>query len=843
MRKLASCFLLLISLVWSTVAFGQVSGNILADMVSREIMDGSQASWGKEVFKFADMKVPKVKNGTLALPFKSDQKNDRFYFDVKGKFDFSLHSTFYIDFKLDNPRAVSGISLYFHTGDGWFTMSGNILTRSFSDGKTVQFNISGAHVEGKPGRLDHVDTIRIAFWRGELIDSSVTVGSLLATCSSVTVLVPDGDSSKEATRISSSFGKFASAAGLSLRSIQPKELSAERLKQIPALVIPIQPKFKPEEIDLLCNYVKDGGFIIACYSMPAKLMQSLGFGACEYIGVNQLKGSLGEVRFLPAFQRHLGPLCPRSFKQASHNIAVAKPLTNIDDEFLSRPENKPQVVGWWFDRDGKKTPWPAMLASARGIHFSHILIPDDPINKHAFLTAAIGSRERSIYADILRTKWRNVFEIGLAPNADIKVSRQEAAIDVAAKLQQKGLDVRQVLNVLAGLPDSVFASKDSANLTPQANKIFTTLDEICTLRSSEYCARMEPLKKETRFWWEHSGLGAYYGDWDRTMKELSAAGFNGIIPNMLWGGSACYKSDLLPHDPKMIQYGDQIEQAVAAGKKYGVEVHVWKVNFRCSHSTPEFMKKIVSEGRAQQSFGGKTDDVWLCPSHPENQKLEVATMIEVATKYKVDGIHFDYIRYPDAAHCYCNGCKERFGKWLKEKTGKTIENWPQDTRKPEITEHFVQWRCDQITAVVRETRRQLEALHSPVLLSAAVFSTYPGCRTSVGQDWVSWCHAGYLDFVCPMDYTDSPTSFERMVAKQIDYVKGSTLVYPGIGVTVPRRLRPDEACVQINVTRNHKTGGFVFFDLNSSMAGSYLPVFGSIPMKAKPVTSHCDRKK
>ncbi|MDD3585599.1 MAG: family 10 glycosylhydrolase [Thermoguttaceae bacterium] len=843
MRKIVVFFLVAMSLAWSVTAFGQVSSQTLAQMISREIMDGSRDSWGTEIFQYADVKVPKVEKGVFALPFKSDQKNDRFYFDVKGNFDFSQSSTFYIDYKLDNPRAVSGITLYFHSGNGWFTMSGKILTRSFSDGKTVQFNMGSAHVEDKPGRLDKVDTIRIGFWRGEQVDSSVTLGSFLATCSTVTVLVPDGDSSKETSRIASSFGTFAASAGLSLRSIQPKELTAERLKQIPALIIPIQPKLKPEEIDLLCDYAKNGGFILACYTLPAKLMKTLGFGPGEYVGVDQIRGNLGEVRFLPTFQRDLGPLCPRSFKQGSHNICVAKPLTKIDDEFLARPENKPQIVGWWFDRNGKKTPWPAMLASGRGIYFSHIIASDDPISKQAFLAAVVGKRDRTVYADILRTKWHNAFEIGVAPGTDIQLSRQQAATDVADKLVKKGFDVDQILKVFAGLPGSLFSSKDSAKMTAEANKIFLVLDEIGKERSNEYCAKIKPLKKESRFWWEHSGLGAYPGDWDRTMKELSAAGFNGVIANMLCGGSACYKSELLPLDPKVNQYGDQIEQAVAAGKKYGVEIHVWKVNFRCARTTPEFKKKIFEEGRAQKSFSGASDDVWLCPSHPENQKLEVATMIEVATKYKVDGIHFDYIRYPDGSHCYCDGCKERFGKWLKAKTGKTLENWPGDTRKPEIAEHFTQWRCDQITAVVRETRRQLDALHSPVFLSAAVFSGYPGCRASVGQDWVSWCHAGYLDFVCPMDYTDSAESFESLVANQMNYVKGTTLVYPGIGVTVPRRLRPDEACVQINVTRQHKAGGFVFFDLNNSMAGAYLPLFDSIPMKAKPATSHKDLKK
>ena len=40
--------------------------------------------------------------------------------------------------------------------------------------------------------------------------------------------------------------------------------------------------------------------------------------------------------------------------------------------------------------------------------------------------------------------------------------------------------------------------------------------------------------------------------------------------------------------------------------------------------------------------------------------LERDAMLEVATNYDVDGIHFDYIRYPASDHCYCDGCRTRF---------------------------------------------------------------------------------------------------------------------------------------------------------------------------------------
>ena len=36
--------------------------------------------------------------------------------------------------------------------------------------------------------------------------------------------------------------------------------------------------------------------------------------------------------------------------------------------------------------------------------------------------------------------------------------------------------------------------------------------------------------------WNHSGTGAYPGDWERSAKLLAENGFNMILPNMLWGG-------------------------------------------------------------------------------------------------------------------------------------------------------------------------------------------------------------------------------------------------------------------------------------------------------------------
>ena len=332
---------------------------------------------------------------------------------------------------------------------------------------------------------------------------------------------------------------------------------------------------------------------------------------------------------------------------------------------------------------------------------------------------------------------------------------------------------------------------------------------------------------EFRAVWEHSGTGAYE-NWDKTMRVLAEAGFNAIVPNSFWGGSALYESKLLPVSPVVAEQGDQISAAVAAGKKYDIQVHPWKVNFQLGRNCPEaFIDTMRAEGRLQVSFTGEQSN-WLCPSHPDNQELEIASMVEVATDYDVDGVHFDYIRYPGSANCYCDGCRKRF----QQDTGIAVSNWPADLRAPEIEDKWLAWRAEQITIIVRETTRRVHEARPECKVSAAVFSSYPGCYRSVGQDWVRWAKEGYLDFLCPMDYTNSDFSFAAQVIRQLSQVRGAVPVYPGIGAaSSSSALTADRVAGQIAIARNLGTDGFIIFNYTPRLGNDILPVL------AKGITS------
>lgn len=338
-----------------------------------------------------------------------------------------------------------------------------------------------------------------------------------------------------------------------------------------------------------------------------------------------------------------------------------------------------------------------------------------------------------------------------------------------------------------------------------------------------FCLAQRPAPGEFRAFWCHSAFGLNGVDWDEAIRRLAENGFTAILPNMLWGGVGYYQSKVLPVAAQVAERGDQIRQCVAACRKHGLQVHVWKVNWNLGSAAPRaFVEQMRREGRLQASVDGK-EEPWLCPSHPANQQLEIDAMLEVARNYDVDGVHFDYIRYPDSGHCFCAGCKERFERLC----GVKLQHWPEDVLADgRLRQQWLDWRRSNITTVVKAVSEQARAVKPKIKISAAVFRYWNSDRDSVGQDWKVWCDKGYLDFVCPMDYTTINSRFENMVSQQVQWA-GRTPCYPGLGVSASSsRFGVDRAIEQINLTRQYQTHGFVIFNYGVSESTGLLPMLG-----------------
>lgn len=772
-----------------------------------------QALWGT-----APVRVGTVENrSAMTFPCNfAGTKIERATWDRKVKLDLSGADALTFDIFCKDPAPVSSFVIYLESGKGWY--SAHFAPPAAGKWGTVILRTEDMGMEGAPGGWAEVRTIRLSAWRGADKDTEFALANLrgVGPKGPVRVLVVKNDSALARSggernallQFPREMTERFRAVGVACRTVSDVELPAilkaveapphgERVVR-PMVVLPYAPSLAPEAEAALASHLAAGGKLMAFYQLPRKLAEAIGI---------ELKGHLSAQR--PGhFARIVtaGPIertgMPDAVLQRSWNINRAAPRQGHPAE--------PRVIATWQDDAGRPTGEPAIILSKRGAFMTHVLLSDDPDRQRRLLLSLAVQLDEDFNGFIIE---------GLARAAETEDPRQ--LLDaVKSYLGGAGKDDKAATASFTRYLQAIHTVRGADG----ARGWVDALDGLAAARAAlldAYGRSLPSAKSEFRGIWCHSAFGPPGTTWDQSIKTLADNGFTAIVPNMLWGGAAYYPSDVLPVDPSVKERGDQIQLCLDACKKYGIECHVWKVNWNMGgHAPRDFAQRMKQENRTQVKFNGQPNDAWLCPTHPANRKLEIDSMVEVAAKYPVDGIHFDYIRYPDGDGCFCPRCREQFEAAL----GRKVADWPAAVRKDDqIKPRWLEFRREQITAVVEAVSREARKVRPGVKVSAAVFPNWATDRDSIGQDWKVWCEKGWLDFVCPMDYTPHDTEFEAQVSRQVGWA-GKVPVYPGIGLSVwPRRNDLAGLAEKVQLARKSGCNGFVVFDYNTWSAQQTLP--------------------
>ena len=737
--------------------------------------------------------------GYVRLPvnFKGT-RHERVSWDIRAKVDLRGSRGIQFDFYCRELEPFTSFSLYFRSGGGWYHAS--FCPDLAGAWQRIVIDKADTRIEGSCAGWGAVDAIRLSGWRGRDQDTLCAIANLGFAGGPPQVLVVRADSNVSGSGgEGKAFGQYAATVSrtfdrLGIDSVQvaDSDLAPELFAGIKLVVLPYNPRVSAAAAEQLRTYVGGGGKLLACYSLPAEIGKLLGL---------RVTGSVvAEPASFAGFARTAQgmPEQPDFAPQASWRTTLAAPLEG----------QSARVSAVWRDGQGRDTPHPALTVTSAGAFLGHVWFGDGGEAALALMRALAGE----LVPDI----WRKLAERALAQIGVIGGASDFAALRAAIEGRQPSQSAREAL-----------AQADAARREATAH--FTADKWRESLAASGQAAKAarrawfltcKPRAGEHRAFWCHSAFGLRGQNWDDSIRFLKENGFNVILPNMLWGGTAYYPSKVLPAYGELAERGDQIEQCLTACRKYGVACHVWKVNWNMSsHAPKEFVERMVREGRVQKLFSGEVKESWLCPSHPDNQELEVASMLEIVRVYKVDGVHFDYIRYPDGNACFCDGCRARF----EAKLGRPVAQWPQDTRQnEEVRAAWLAFRRANIDTVVRRVSHESHAIRPSVQVSAAVFRNWPMDRDSIGQDWGMWCEQGWLDFVCPMDYVDSNASFRNIVSLQKAFAAKVPL-YPGIGLSCWKD--PHDAAKlaeQIAITRELGLSGFTVFNYDAN-AEAVLP--------------------
>ena len=248
---------------------------------------------------------------------------------------------------------------------------------------------------------------------------------------------------------------------------------------------------------------------------------------------------------------------------------------------------------------------------------------------------------------------------------------------------------------------------------------------------------------------------------------------------------------------------DPLAFAIEECHKRGMQLHAWLVTMPLGKDDLIRRQGTLALSKRKKSLCTRYKGAWYMePGNPATILYLVELVRELVSNYDIDGVHFDYIRYPDRTNGYPDAALHRkYGK------GRSLANW----------------RRGNITALASALYKCVKELKPWVRVSCAPLGKYNNLTryksygwdayNAVFQDAQAWLRDGIMDMILPMIYFDK-NHFYPFVLDWQENSNGRHVI-PGIGIY---RLMPQyggwsqlEIERQLNTSRSAGTAGTAMF--------------------------------
>jgi uncharacterized lipoprotein YddW (UPF0748 family) len=328
------------------------------------------------------------------------------------------------------------------------------------------------------------------------------------------------------------------------------------------------------------------------------------------------------------------------------------------------------------------------------------------------------------------------------------------------------------------------------------------------------------------------------------------AGVNTLFAQVRGRGDAYFASRLEPRPAALASQAasfDPLASVLREGHAAGLAVHAWvNVNLVADAGDPpgnprhvvnrhpewlmvpmelaasigdprgaRFVRTLASWTRSQSAT---VEGLFMSPISGSAADHLANIVEDLVARYAVDGVHFDYVRYPGAAFDYSREAlrefREEVAPDLPDRDRDALER-TQRSNPLVWTQAFPQrwdtFRRARLTDLVRRLRGVVHRCRPKAIVSAAVV---PDAHTAVAtkfQDWPAWAADGVLDALCPMTYATDIGVFRQQVEAARSLSRGRA-VWAGIGAY---RLTAGEALRQIQEARALGVDGVLLFSYDS----------------------------
>jgi len=353
----------------------------------------------------------------------------------------------------------------------------------------------------------------------------------------------------------------------------------------------------------------------------------------------------------------------------------------------------------------------------------------------------------------------------------------------------------------------------------------------------------------------------------RMISTASSNGFNTIFVQVRGRGDTYFNSSVeerassLTGTPKGF---DPLGETIIKARSVGLSVHAWVVVNLVSSATdlpaspdhviyqhpnwlmvpralaPELMKINFSNPeylglltRWTRANAERVEGLYLSPMNPDALTYTTQVVEDLVTLYDIDGVHLDYVRYPNNNFDYSKYALERFKAEIQSTISPDerarvdkIESIDPFAYPENFSKQWKQMRMAQLTALVARLSNAIHRIRPSALVSVAVTPDYTDALENTLQDWRTWVDNGFIDSLCPMVYTMDAEVFATQI-KEIRALTPGSRLWAGIGAHL---LSPRQTLQNINAAKELGANGIILFSYDNlagpSNDSNYLAVIG-----------------
>jgi uncharacterized lipoprotein YddW (UPF0748 family) len=228
--------------------------------------------------------------------------------------------------------------------------------------------------------------------------------------------------------------------------------------------------------------------------------------------------------------------------------------------------------------------------------------------------------------------------------------------------------------------------------------------------------------------------------------------------------------------------------------------------------SPDYVGRLV---RWTRTSTDRIDGLYLSPAVPEAASYLAEAVRDIVSRYSLDGVYLDHVRYPAADFDYGVRSIAAFRDFMRGQLGLT-ERQPIESIQAldpfaypnELPDQWRSFRRAQLTALVARLRSTVKSVRPEAIVSVAVTSDSESAERDNLQDWRTWAANEFIDALCPMvTGADVATQLSQFGA-----LAAGRPFWAGIGAN---RLSQRETIDGIGAARRAGAQGIVLFSYDS----------------------------